>query len=268
MLQFQNVYFAYVEEEWVLKDVSFSLNKGELISVIGSNGSGKSTIARLANGLLLSNKGEVLLDNLSLKDPEVNRFAKFKVGVVFQNPDNQFVGITVEDDLAFGLENMALDREEIRRRILDVSEKLGIRSFLTFPPTFLSGGEKQKVAIASILVINPDYIVFDEVTSLLDPLSRKAIVKLIHSIAKDKGVLYITHHPEETINSDKIIVLHNGEIVKSGTPEEVFKDIEELKSFGVSNLNEGEFATKLKKENLLQDFSLDLNKIVNDLCSN
>lgn len=268
MLDFVGVYFAYIEGQWVLDNINFSLNKGELVSIIGSNGSGKSTIARLANGLLLPNKGDVLLDGISLKDQNLNKLAKFKVGVVFQNPDNQFVGITVEDDIAFGLENLGLDKEEIRHRIVKTSDKLGIRSFLSFPPSLLSGGEKQKVAIASILVIDPEYIVFDEITSLLDPYNRKVILKLVHEIRKEKGVIYITHHPEETISSDRIIVLDNGRIVKSGTPLEVFRSIDELKARGICNLKEAELCNKLLKNGLVKDFSLDVDSMVFELCSN
>jgi len=152
MLSFENVYFAYESEKWVLEDINFALDKGEFVSIIGSNGSGKSTIARLANGLLLSSKGKVLLDGNDLSGP-YNRTAKFKVGLVFQNPDNQFVGITVEDDIAFGLENLGLERSEIQKRIMDISDEFGIKTFLHFPPNLLSGGEKQKVALASVLVL-------------------------------------------------------------------------------------------------------------------
>ena len=269
MLEFRSVSFSYGgDSPLVLKDVSFTLKRGEFISIIGSNGSGKSTIARLANGLLLSSEGDVFLEGKSLKDFDVNRIAKFKVGVVFQNPDNQFVGITVEDDLAFGLENMGLDRSEIRERILDIADKLNLKTFLHFPPTLLSGGEKQKVALASVLVLKPDFIVFDEVTSLLDPVNRRNTLKLILKMGEGKGILYITHHPEETVFSDNIIVLNDGRIVKTGTPYEVFSDIEFLSSVNVSNLNEAILSKKLLDKKIVNRFSLDLNEIVNELCSN
>ncbi|BAL81238.1 ATP-binding cassette domain-containing protein [Caldisericum exile] len=268
MLEFRNVSFSYNGDSWVLRDINFSVEKGEFVSIIGSNGSGKSTIARLSNGLLLSQKGEVFLDGNSLKDIDINRMAKFKVGVVFQNPDNQFVGITVEDDLAFGLENMGLERNQIQMKILEISEKLGIKSFLHFPPSLLSGGEKQKVAIASVLILEPDYIIFDEVTSLLDPINRKMILKTIREISVGKGVLYITHHPEETVFSDRIIVLNEGYIVKTGTPYEVFGDVDFLASVNVSNLNEAIFSKKLLESGLIERFSLNLEEIVSELCLN
>ena len=267
MLSFENVYFAYESEKWVLEDINFALDKGEFVSIIGSNGSGKSTIARLANGLLLSSKGKVLLDGNDLSGP-YNRTAKFKVGLVFQNPDNQFVGITVEDDIAFGLENLGLERSEIQKRIMDISDEFGIKTFLHFPPNLLSGGEKQKVALASVLVLEPDYLIFDEVTSLLDPLNRKEILKVIMNISKEKGVLYITHHPEETVFSNKIVVLHNGKIVKVGAPKEVFYQIDLLASIGVSNINEALLAKQLLDSGIVKNFSINLDDILNQICLN
>lgn len=268
MLEFRDVSFSYDGDSWVVRNINLSLNVGEFISVIGSNGSGKSTIARLANGLLLSQEGDVFVDGDSLKDPDTNRLAKFKVGVVFQNPDNQFVGITVEDDLAFGLENLGLERDIIKKRIYEIAEKLSIKSFLHFPPSLLSGGEKQKVALASVLVLEPNYIIFDEVTSLLDPINRKNILKMVLELRKEKGILFITHHPEETVLSDRIIVLNQGFIVKTGTPCEVFSDTEFLESVNVSNLNEAVLSKKLLEKGLIKKFSLDLNDIVNELCLN
>ncbi|MFU2158853.1 ATP-binding cassette domain-containing protein [Caldisericum sp. AR60] len=268
MLEFQNVSFSYNGDNWVLKDISFSLKQGEFVSIIGSNGSGKSTIARLANGLLLSQKGDVLLNGSSLKDKDINRLAKFKVGVIFQNPDNQFVGITVEDDLAFGLENMGLNRNIIQSKIIEISEKLGIKSFLHFPPSLLSGGEKQKVALASVLVLEPDYVVFDEVTSLLDPINRKMILNTILEINRNRGVLYITHHPEETVFSNRIIVLNNGFIARTGTPYEIFSDVDFLSSVNVSNLHEAILSKKLLEKGLIERFSLNLDEIVDQLCLN
>jgi len=144
MLSFENVYFAYESEKWVLEDINFALDKGEFVSIIGSNGSGKSTIARLANGLLLSSKGKVLLDGNDLSGP-YNRTAKFKVGLVFQNPDNQFVGITVEDDIAFGLENLGLERSEIQKRIMDISDEFGIKTFCIFHLIYFQAVKSKKL---------------------------------------------------------------------------------------------------------------------------
>jgi energy-coupling factor transport system ATP-binding protein len=234
MIRFQNVYFAYEENSWAVENLSFTLKKGELVALLGSNGSGKSTIARLADGLLLPNKGKVFVDDIdSAKDPNL---LKSKVGIVFQNPDDQFVGTTVEEDIAFGLENLNVPRDEARRIILDIVRRLKIEKYLKSSPSMLSGGEKQKVAIAGALAMRPDYLVLDEITALLDPVSRKEIFDLVTSIARDSniGVLYITHISEEALLLHRIILLSQGKKVKEGTVQEIFSDRELLQSVGVS----------------------------------
>jgi len=162
--------------------------------------------------------------------------------------------------LLLGLKIWAWKEKKFKRCIFNIADKLGIRSFLSFPPTFLSGGEKQKIAITSVLVINPDYIIFDEVTSLLDPYNRIVVVRLVQEIRKDKGIIYITHNPEEVTNSDRIIVLDKGRIIKNGTPVEVFKEIDELKEKGVCTLNEAELSNKLLQNGLIRNFTLNVDE--------
>ena len=215
MLSFENVYFAYESEKWVLEDINFALDKGEFVSIIGSNGSGKSTIARLANGLLLSSKGKVLLDGNDLSGP-YNRTAKFKVWLVFQNPDNQFVGITVEDDIAFGLENFGLERSEIQKRIMDISDEFGIKTFLHFPPNLLSGGEKQRVAIARAMINDPAVILADEPTGNLDVDTSQTIHELFFKINKEKGqaIIIVTHSLELAGITEEKFEIKKGKLEK------------------------------------------------------
>jgi len=170
MIHFKDVSFAYKEGKWAVRHINFTVNKGEFVSIIGGNGSGKSTIARLSDGLLLPQEGSVFVDEMNSHAKKDEFLIKEKVGVVFQNPDNQFVGTTVEEDIAFGLENIGIERVEAKARIKQISSLLGIDKYLHGSPSYLSGGEKQKVAIASVLVMQPDYLVMDEITALLDPV--------------------------------------------------------------------------------------------------
>ena len=234
MIRFENVYFAYEKENWAVENLNFKLEKGEFVALLGSNGSGKSTIARLTDGLLLPNKGNVFVDGINSKDaPQI---LKSKVGIVFQNPDDQFVGTTVEEDIAFGLENLNVEREEARKRVYEISKRLGIFKYLKSSPSMLSGGEKQKVAIAGVLAMQPDYLVLDEITALLDPISRKEIFNLVRSVAIESniGVLYITHISEEVVPIKRIILISNGHMIKEGNGGEIFSDYGLLESIGVS----------------------------------
>ncbi|MCD6427937.1 MAG: ATP-binding cassette domain-containing protein [Caldisericaceae bacterium] len=233
MIRFENVFFSY-GDKWAVQNFNLTIRKGEFVALLGSNGSGKSTIARLANGLFLPNKGSVFVDGFSTS--EIGEELKAKVGLVFQNPDDQFVGTTVEEDIAFGLENLAVEREEAKRRILEISELLDIGKYLRTSPSMLSGGEKQKVAIAGVLVMQPRYLILDEITALLDPVNRKEIFDFVFQLARRKniGVLYITHISSEALNADKVVVLHGGKKVAEGIPAEVFRNFSLMESVGVS----------------------------------
>ncbi|MGB9695249.1 MAG: ATP-binding cassette domain-containing protein [Caldisericaceae bacterium] len=267
MLAFKNVHFAYEENKWVLNDVSFEVREGEFVSIIGCNGSGKSTIARLSSGLLVSQKGEVAVCGKSFNNVSERSEARAKVGIVFQNPDNQFIGMTVEEDMAFGLENYNVNRLEAHRRIEEISSALKITNYLSFAPSLLSGGEKQKVAIASALVLYPKYLVLDEITSLLDPQSRADIINLVKLIANERNIalIYITHKPEETLTSDKVLVLYNGRVLISGEPMDVFKNVPLLEKVGVATPSEPSLSYKLKEAEIIKNIHFKLEDILKEI---
>jgi energy-coupling factor transport system ATP-binding protein len=268
MIAFENVQFSYEDGNWVLKDLNFEVKEGEFVSIIGSNGSGKSTIARLSSGLLVSQNGKVSVDGNSFNDPIAARAAREKVGIVFQNPDNQFIGMTVEEDMAFGLENFNIAREEAHLRVEEISKALKIDKFLSFPPSMLSGGEKQKVAIAGALVLSPKYLILDEITSLLDPQSSVDILANVKSLVQERGigVLYVTHKPEEALTSDKIIVISNGTVVLTGSPLEVFRNVSLLEGIGVSVPGAVSVSYRLKEAGLLKSIYFDSTEILRKLC--
>ncbi len=267
MLVFDSVSFSYDGENWIVKDLSLKIGAGELVGLLGKNGSGKSTIARLANGLLTPNKGRVLLNGTDIRSKESE--AKAKVGLVFQNPDNQFIGITVEEDLAFGLENMNVPRQEALQRIEEVSTAIGIKDFLKYPPNLLSGGEKQKIAIASALVLRPSFLILDEVTSLLDPIERSLILGVVIDIARQSkvGVLYVTHNSEELVSMDKVLVLHNGKVVREGPPSSILTDVDFLERSGVSAPLTCILSTRLLEKKLVTKKHVLVETLVNELCS-
>jgi len=268
MIEFREVFFEYEDNKWAVENLNFSFDKGQFVSIIVGNGSGKSTIARLTNGLLLSQKGKVIVDGITTDDPNIGNSIKAKVGIVFQNPDNQFIGMTVEEDIAFGLENLNVDRNEAHRRVTEVSEMLGIEKYLSSPPSILSGGEKQKVAIAGALVLTPEYLVLDEVTSLLDPISRREIISIVKSLVKNQGigVLYITHNTEEIVDSDYIVAINKGKIVTKGKAKEVFSNVEYLHSIGVSVPGDIYVSYYLKKRGLLSEDVFFEQEIIKRLC--
>jgi energy-coupling factor transport system ATP-binding protein len=268
MIEFHDVSFEYEDGKWAVENLKFSLDKGQFVSVIGGNGSGKSTIARLTNGLLLPQKGKIYVDSVPTDDPHLANSIKAKVGIVFQNPDNQFIGMTVEEDIAFGLENLNFNWKEAHQRVMEVSKLLGIEKYLPSPPSFLSGGEKQKVAIAGALVLTPEYLVLDEVTSLLDPVGRKEILLIVKSLVKSQGigVLYITHNTDEIVDSDYIIAIKKGKIVTEGKVKEVFDNVEYLHSIGVSVPGDIYVSYYLKKRGLLGSDVFFENEIIEKLC--
>jgi len=268
MIEFHEVFFEYENSKWAVEDLNFSFDKGQLVSIIGANGSGKSTIARLTDGLLIPQRGKVLVDGFSTDDSKVGPSIRTRVGIVFQNPDNQFIGMTVEEDIAFGLENLNIERSEAHRKIIEVSKILDLEKYLSSPPSILSGGEKQKVAIAGALVLTPDYLVLDEVTALLDPISRKDIISIVESLVKNQGigVLYITHNTEEIIDSDYIIAISKGKIVNKGTSKEVFKNVDYLHSIGVSVPGDVYISYHLKKRGLLSEDVFFEKEIIEKLC--
>ena len=227
MIDVKDVHFLYNKETYAVKGVSFSIPEGQWVSIIGHNGSGKSTLSKLLNGLVRANKGEILIDDEPINDDTINNIRK-KVGIVFQNPDNQFIGVTVKHDIAFGLENRRVEREEMNKIIDEYAKKVEMDKFLKMEPNKLSGGQKQRVAIAGVLACNPKIIIFDEATSMLDPEGVNEITTLIESLKGEKTIITITHDLNLASKSDRILVLNDGHLVSDDTPEETFKKLDLL----------------------------------------
>lgn len=224
------------EEKTVLDDVSISIKKGNFVGILGHNGSGKSTLARQLTALLQPTDGAVFIKNMDSSLPENIIPIRKTAGMVFQNPDNQIIGNLVEEDVAFGPENLGVPTEQIWGRIAEALEATGMTAYREQSPGSLSGGQKQKVAIAGILAMEPECIVFDEPTAMLDPRGRKEVLDAIWHLNKDKGitVIYITHHIEEVENADYIYVMNKGQVAMEGRPEELWPQTETLKSLGIS----------------------------------
>ena len=228
MIKFDHVthiYHGERESDIVsLSSIDLNIHNGDFIAVIGANGSGKSTLAKHLNGLLLPSKGDVIIDNYNTKDREKIWEIRKKVGMVFQNPDNQLVATTVEDDIAFGLENVGMEEHEMKRRVEWALDIVGMLDLRSSEPHLLSGGQKQKVVIAGALAMNTSYLVLDEPTSMLDPKGRKEVLDIIKKLNREGNItiIYITHFMSEAVEFNKIIVLDKGKIVLSGSPKTIF----------------------------------------------
>ena len=235
LISLKNVSFSYDKRHNALENLSFDIERGEYLAVIGHNGSGKSTLARLLNALLLPDEGSITVDGLSIADKQNLFEIRKRVGVVFQNPDNQIVASIVEDDIAFGPENLGVKREEIAKRIDFALKAVNMEEFRKSSPTRLSGGQKQRIAIAGVLALNPQVLILDESTAMLDPQGRKEVLNVVKKLNKEKGVtvIAITHYMEEVVDADRVIVLDGGKMVMQDTPREIFKREEELKAIGL-----------------------------------
>ncbi len=237
IIECENLIFSYPDSPvFALNCVSLSVKKGEFLSVIGHNGSGKSTLARLLNGLLEADAGKITVLGMDVSEGKNAVEIRKHVGVVFQNPDNQMVASIVEDDVAFGPENIGIEREEIGRRIEWALNAVGMENYRTATPTRLSGGQKQRIAVAGVLAIKPDVIILDESTAMLDPKGRKEVIEVVRRLNKEEGmtVILITHFMEEALLADRTIVMNKGEIALQGTPEEIFESGSALETFGLS----------------------------------
>ncbi|WP_226660055.1 energy-coupling factor ABC transporter ATP-binding protein [Pseudalkalibacillus hwajinpoensis] len=236
LITVQDVSFRYQEDQpHVLHGVSLSVYKGEWLAIVGHNGSGKSTLAKLLNGLQLPEKGDVLVEGYNSRDEESIWEIRRRVGIVFQNPDNQFVGTSVRDDVAFGLENSGMARELMLERINESVQKVRMEDYLDQEPHRLSGGQKQRVAIAGIIALRPSIVILDEATSMLDPAGRKEVIQTMRKLKEEEGmtVISITHDLEEAAQADRLVVMNAGEVIDEGLPAEVFKKGDMLEQIGL-----------------------------------
>ncbi|MCM3217962.1 energy-coupling factor ABC transporter ATP-binding protein [Niallia taxi] len=226
--------FMYEDQQTkALDNVSFQIKEGEWVAIVGHNGSGKSTLAKLLNGLYFTKEGSIRIGDIVISEETVWD-ARKRVGMVFQNPDNQFVGTTVKDDVAFGLENNAIPREEMHKRVEAALEKVNMLSFLDQEPHHLSGGQKQRVAIAGVIALKPSIIVLDEATSMLDPQGRQEVLELIKELKQENmTVISITHDLDEAARADRIIIMNKGKVYQEGKPSEIFQLEKELIEIGL-----------------------------------
>jgi energy-coupling factor transport system ATP-binding protein len=235
LVQLENVSYQYEDQSSLaLEDISLTIYEGEWLALVGHNGSGKSTLAKLLNGLQFPQKGNITVCGILLNEETVWQVRR-QVGMVFQNPDNQFVGATVQDDVAFALENNGIPREQMVDRVLSSLEKVQMDSFLNQEPHNLSGGQKQRVAIAGVIALRPSIIILDEATSMLDPRGRDEVLNIVRELKKDHQltVISITHDLEEASRADRIIVMNKGKLYREGTPEEIFQLDKELVDLGL-----------------------------------
>ena len=269
-IEVKNLVFSYrKQQKETIADVSFVVEKGQYLSIVGHNGSGKSTLAKLLIGLLSPKSGEIIVDSLPLNKDNLKAIRK-KVSLVFQNPDNQFIGATVEDDIAFGLENRQIPHNEMQAIIDKYAEAVGMQDYKDKEPSHLSGGQKQRVAIAGALALNPDILILDEATSMLDPRGKREIRELIEKMRKnnrDLTIISITHDIEEAYQSDEIIILSEGKVVMQGTPKEVFKDESKIEQYNLDYPFILKLVNGLKEAGFkMGDDYHNVDEVVEDIC--
>ncbi|WP_035026261.1 energy-coupling factor transporter ATPase [Entomoplasma lucivorax] len=269
-IEIDHLNFRYnAEFPLALKDVSFKINHGEYIAVIGHNGSGKSTLSKILIGVLTPEKGIVKLFGNVMNSQNIDQIRQF-LGIVFQNPDNQFIGSTVRADIAFGLENKRVEPKEMPRIIEESAKKVRMENFLDNEPLNLSGGQKQRVAIASTLALNPDILIFDEATSMLDPKGKREIKEIMVELRNqgNKTILSITHDMDEILNADKVLVMNNGELIRYGTPKEVIDEEGFLESIHLGIPFIAQVEKELKKAGFKINKTNDMDNLVKQLWKN
>lgn len=251
IIQIKNISFNYPEQEKLFNNFSMNIQEGKWTAIIGQNGSGKSTLARLIDGLIVLKPGQIIVDGLTVNDTNIFEIRN-KIGMVFQNPEDQFVGATVEDDVAFGLENRQVPREQMHQIVEQSLRQVGMWDFRDRIPANLSGGQKQRVAIAGIIALSPKIIILDEATSMLDPRGRQDILKLVNQIKRENNltVISITHDIDEAAGADQVIVVNQGQVVEADQPDHIFGDIEKLTSIGLSAPFTSELLSALKKRGI------------------
>ena len=257
MIETKALEYAYPAEEGAapvlaLRGVDTAIEKGSFVVVLGHNGSGKSTFAKCLNAILLPCGGRVYVEGMDTQDEACLLEIRRRVGMVFQNPDNQIVANVVEEDVAFAPENLGVPTEEIRRRVDDALAAVDMTAFMTHAPHLLSGGQKQRVAIAGVIAMEPACIVLDEATAMLDPIGRQEVLSAVHKLNREKGitVVLITHHMNEAEDADRVIVMDDGQIALDGTPKEVFTQVEALRSMGLTVPDTVDLLDRLRKDGL------------------
>jgi energy-coupling factor transport system ATP-binding protein len=273
MIETIDLEYQYIKDEnervTALDKVNISVDKGEFVVIIGHNGSGKSTLAKILNAIFRPNGGKVYINGMETNSEENIWEIRRTAGMVFQNPDNQIVATIVEEDIAFGPENLGVESSEIRKRVDDAMKSVGIEQFKRKPPHLLSGGQKQRVAIAGILAMKPECIILDEPTAMLDPSGRKEVMDTIKRLNKEENItiVHITHFMDEAVDADRIIVMEKGQVALEGSPREVFSNVEKLQKLGLDVPQSTLLAYQLKKEGIdVSEDILTIDEMVNELC--
>lgn len=275
MIEIKDLYFSYENEgenknpRNVINGVNLNIKEGEFVALLGHNGSGKSTLAKLINALFIPKKGQVLVDGFDTKDDKSVWDIRSRAGMVFQNPDNQLVATVVEDDVAFGPENLGIESSEIRKRVDKALESVNMEAFKKNSPHLLSGGQKQRVAIAGILAMSPTYIILDEPTAMLDPSGRKEVMDTVLKLNKEQGktIILITHYMDEAAMADRLIIMEEGSIILQGKPREVFSYVDEIKNIGLDVPQVTELAFDLKKQGFnIRNDVLTVEELVEQVC--
>ena len=274
MIECRNLVFKYTvsenqEEKIAINDVNLQITEGEFIAILGHNGSGKSTMAKHMNALLIPTDGKMLVNKMDTSDMNNLWNIRETAGMVFQNPDNQLVATIVEEDVAFGPENLGVPPEEIRKRVDEALERVGMSEYKRHAPHLLSGGQKQRIAIAGILAMQPKCIIFDEPTAMLDPSGRKEVLDTIIDLNRNYGitVILITHYMDEAAKADRIVVMDKGKLILDGKPRDVFSNVEKMKNIGLDVPQVTELSYELQKVGINIDSRiLDVNEMVNAIC--
>lgn len=274
MVECKDVTYRYEDSEsktfnLALDNINLDIKKGEFVVILGRNGSGKSTLAKNINALMVPSTGKVIVDGMDTTDSKNIWNIRNKAGMVFQNPDNQLVATIVEEDVAFGPENLGVPPEEIRKRVDNVLKRVGMYAYRKHAPHLLSGGQKQRVAIAGTLAMQPECIIFDESTAMLDPSGRKEIIDTIEDLNRNSHmtIILITHYMEEAINADRVVVIDKGKIKLQGSPRNVFKEVSEMKKMGLDVPQMTELSYELRKNGIdLRSDILSIDEMVRELC--
>lgn len=259
LVRIENLFFSYREQseespqkplEYALKNINLEIHEGSFVAILGHNGSGKSTLAKLMNMILIPTEGKIFIDNIDTSDENNTNEVRRVAGMVFQNPDNQLVATIVEEDVAFGPENLGIEPPEIRKRVDEALETVGMTEYKLHAPHKLSGGQKQRIAIAGVIAMSPKLIILDESTAMLDPAGRKEVLNTIKNLNEEKKmtVILITHYMNEAVIADRVIVLNKGEIYMDGSPKEVFSQFDKIKKAGLDAPQVTELMHMLREE--------------------